>query len=210
MTDPIASALERIEQHEAQAAFHNGEATRWKTVVNALDELEQRAPRFTDFTPLNSAVTNAGQAPRIQTTRAWAVGEFLGMPFATAAKAILQARFDAGSKPSPASVDDIREALLQGTYNFGTTNVEAQKQSIRISLGKNSALFVKLPNTDLFGLLEWYPGLRKPTAKTRALKTSDEKDDPSVDADQESPAPDSPESLTVIDDSSGDKQKPEP
>jgi hypothetical protein len=160
--DPVSSALERIEQHDAQMAFHAKESARWKTVVNALDELAQREPRFADVHEVSPASPATGGAGPRFAPRGWAAGEFLGMPFATAAKTVLQARFEAGGKPSPAAVDDIREALLQGTYNFGTTNIEAQKQSIRISLGKNSGVFVKLPNTDLFGLLEWYPGLRKP------------------------------------------------
>ncbi|GIQ75942.1 hypothetical protein [Bradyrhizobium sp. RD5-C2] len=173
--DPISSALERIQQHDAQAAFHAAESVRWKTVVNALDELAQRAPRFTDLSPTTTPGAAVAQTARIS-TKAWAAGEFLGVPFATAAKAIFQARFDAAGKASPAPVEDIREALLQGTYNFGTSNADVQKQGIRISLGKNSALFVKLPNTDLFGLLEWYPGLRKPTPKARVAKPQDEKE----------------------------------
>jgi hypothetical protein len=165
--DATASALERIAHHDAQAAFHTGESTRWKIFVNGADELAGREPRFPDVTLPSSAV--APMMPARASARGFSAGEFLGSPFATAAKVVLQARFDAGGKASPASVDDIREALLQGTYNFGTANAEQQKQSIRISLGKNSGVFVKLPNTDLFGLLEWYPGLKKPgKARVRA------------------------------------------
>src|SRR4051794_17633763 len=91
--DPIKSALERIDHHDAQAALHTAESVRWRTVVNALDELAQRAPRFSDVTaPMTVTVTPAAAPSRLQ---AWAAGEFLGMPFATAAKAVLQARFDA-------------------------------------------------------------------------------------------------------------------
>lgn len=49
---------------------------------------------------------------------------------------------------------------------------------MRISLGKNSAAFVRLPNTDLFGLIEWYgkkagkPG-RKAAADPGAIPVID-------------------------------------
>jgi hypothetical protein len=101
-------------------------------------------------------------------TKGWNAGDFLGKPFATAAKMVMQARYELAGKPSPATVDDIRETLLQGTYDFGTNNADQQKQGIRIALGKNTAVFVRLPNSDLFGLIEWYPGLKRtPRARPR-------------------------------------------
>jgi hypothetical protein len=153
--DPITSAIERITQHETQAAFHTSEALRWKIFVNGADELAGREPRYSDAsvptTPPSATVPSVKAA-----IKAWMAGDFFGKPLATAVKTVLQTRYEAAGKPSPASVDEIRDALLQGTYDFGTTNAEQQRQSIRISLGKNSVTFVKLPNTDLFGLPEWY------------------------------------------------------
>jgi hypothetical protein len=153
--DPIASAIERIAQHETQAAFHASEALRWKIFVNGADELAGREPRYSDMA-LPASPTAATFSPIKPSIKTWDAGDFFGKPLATAAKAVLQARYEAAGKPAPASVEEIREALLQGTYDFGTTNAEQQRQSIRISLGKNSTTFVKLPNTDLFGLPEWY------------------------------------------------------
>jgi hypothetical protein len=88
----------------------------------------------------------------------WTPGEFFNKPFQAAVRAILLDRYahNGLNQPSPASVDEIHEALMQGSFNFGTSGADAQKNSIRISLGKNTATFVRLPNSDLFGLSEWY------------------------------------------------------
>jgi hypothetical protein len=164
--DPlIARALEKI-------ALHENEAIRLKVWVNGADTLNGAEPRFPDVTAPVAGAT--GAAPVRSASKRWAPGEFLGKPFSTAARAILLARHEAANQPSPASVDDIHEALQQGTFDFGANGAEAQKQSIRISLGKNSAAFVRLPSTDLFGLVEWYPGLRK--AKPGRKPNDDAKD----------------------------------
>jgi hypothetical protein len=91
-------------------------------------------------------------------------GTFLGKSFSAAAKAVFEMRGEAAHGPSPATADEIHAGLMQGTFDFKNSDVEDQKQSIRISLGKNSAMFVKLPKTELFGLAEWYPGLKKGNA----------------------------------------------
>ncbi|SRR6266851_314922 len=165
--DPvIAKAIEDITQHDNEAARHSAEAASGKAFVNEYDRRAGREPRYPDVTaPVSGAPITAIMPPR-PTAKNWEIGEFFGKPFATAAKTILQARYDAAGKPSPASVDEIRESLLQGTYDFGTTNTEQQKQSIRISLGKNSTTFIRLPNTDLFGLAEWY-GQRPRATRSR-------------------------------------------
>jgi hypothetical protein len=158
--DPvIAKALEQIAQHDGEAARHSSESARLKTFINEYDRLAGREPRYADVTATvgatmtaNATVTHAAR------TRTWEAGEFFNKPLATVARTILQARYEAVGKPAPATVDEIHEAMLQGTYDFEGSSAEQQKQSIRISLGKNSPVFVKLPNTDKFGLVEWYGG----------------------------------------------------
>jgi hypothetical protein len=178
MSDLIATAVEKIAEHENQAAFHHSEAVRLKNWVNDADRLAGNEPRYkdVDFTAPMSPI-NVAAALRSPAAKTWQVGDFLGKPFAAAVKSVLAARYEIASKPSPASVDEIREALLQGTFDFGAANADQQKQGIRISLGKNSVAFVKLPNTDLFGLVEWYPGLKK-AAKSSTKGT--DKDSPAL------------------------------
>jgi hypothetical protein len=147
----ILKALETI-------AFHDSESLRLRAWVNDADKMMGNEPRFGDIAAGSPFVS---AAPGSRTPKRWQPGALLGKQFATAVRMVLLARFEAANEPSPASVDDIHEALSQGTYDFGTSGADAQKQSIRISLGKNTAAFVRLPNTDLFGLVEWYPGLKK-------------------------------------------------
>jgi hypothetical protein len=156
MSDHITLALAQIADHDEKAAFHLGEARRLRSLVNDLDRLENKDPRFPDIESSLPPIPSLATLAAARAAKTWEAGEFFGKPFAASAKAILMARYEAAGKPAPASVDDIRDALLQGTYDFGTTNADQQKQGIRIALGKNSAAFVKLPNTDLFGLVEWY------------------------------------------------------
>ena len=159
-------ALEKIATHEA-------EILRLKIFVNEADKLNDVEPRFGDLN-LDSTSTSAPSGRR------WSAGEFFNKPFSTAVKQVLLSKVTALGTFSPMSLDEIHDALTQGSFDFGTSGAEAQKNGIRISLGKNSAMFVRLPNTDLFGLVEWYgkkagkPG-KKP-AMTVEVTTEQETD----------------------------------
>ena len=87
------------------------------------------------------------------------------------------ARAGANGNPNPASVDEIHEALVQGSFGFSVSGFDAQKNSIRISLGKNSAQFVRLPSTDLFGLVEWYGRPKKGKKAAGSAGSADSSDD---------------------------------
>lgn len=148
--DPLTlKALEQLADLQAQAA-------RLRAFVNQADQLNGRPPRFPDVAADLTSTTAFGAPKRPSPT--WAPGTFFNKPFQAAVKQILLDRFEhqGSEKPAPASVDEIHEALAQGSFDFRTSGVDSQKQSIQISLGKNSATFVRLPNTDLFGLVDWY------------------------------------------------------
>lgn len=154
-TDPIQAALDKI-------AFHETEAAKWKLWVNQGDEMMGNPPRFGDVS------IQMGEPPTTRAVKRWKEGSFFNKALAAAVRMILEARYQAaGNEPDPASVDYIHEALMQGSFAFGVTGTESQKNSIRISLGKNSTTFVKLPGSDVFGLVEWY-GPRPARARPRA------------------------------------------
>ncbi len=160
--DPlIQKALSKI---DALAA----EIVRWQQWVNEADLMEGRPPRFGDIgsaSPLGGAAVGASGAKK------WKPGDFFNKSFSGAVRQVLIARFEVAKAPSPAAVDDIHEALVSGSFAFEGGGADAQKHSIRTSLGKNSAMFVKLPGTDLFGLTEWYGGRAQRRASPR--KTAD-------------------------------------
>jgi hypothetical protein len=172
----IAKALEQI-------AFHDAEASRLKRWVNDADIMLGAEPRFPD--------ASIGMATGISilkpTSKKWNPGAFFNKPLSTAVKMILVARYEAaGNQPAPASVDEIHEALSDGSFSFETSGADAQKNSIRISLGKNSTAFVRLPNSDLFALPEWFgkrPGKTGRKAGTEsspsASQPEDDREEPS-------------------------------
>lgn len=173
----IRKALDQIAIHEAAAA----KLKRW---VNDADMMLGNEPRFGDVADAasngTSVPSNNGSAPK-----KYGPGEFFNKAFASAVKTIMADRYEAnGKNPAPASVDAIHDHLLQGSFNFETTGADSQKNSIRISLGKNSVTFVKLPGSDLFGLVEWYGGKRSKPGR-RATGATVSSPEAEVETDQD-------------------------
>src|SRR5688572_29044896 len=99
--DPLVlRALEQIEVLTAKVL-------RLKMFVNEADDLNNRAPRFSElgFVPLPPS-TSQGTRPSAR----WNPGEFLNRPFSSAVRSILLRRAEIAGAPSPASVDDIHDA----------------------------------------------------------------------------------------------------
>src|SRR4051794_33048284 len=84
--DPVvAKALEKI-------AFHESEAARFKRWVNSYDEMAGVAPRFGDVG------SDEGTAPTRRATKQFQPGDFLGKPFATAVRTIMETRSEAAGR----------------------------------------------------------------------------------------------------------------
>jgi hypothetical protein len=166
--DPLVQrALDKI-------ALHSAEVVRWKRFVNQADKLADDAPRFPEVE--SEEVADSGPLTFISNAsrkgKRWNPGDFYTESLSGAVRRILIARKEAAGNPSPASVDEIHTALSEGSFDFDTSGIEAQKNGIRISLGKNSVAFVKLPNTDLFGLAEWYGARQRKGAPKKANGTA--------------------------------------
>ena len=166
----IDKALEKI-------AAHTAEVVRLKRFINQADKLADELPRFPEVDEEGTHDTLPQSSPVSRKGKKWNPGDFFNESLAGAVRRILIARKETAGGPNPASVDDIHSALSEGSFNFDSTSTDAQKAGIRISLGKNSVAFVKLPNSDLFGLIEWYgqrkgkPGPKK-TATNGGTSTS--------------------------------------
>lgn len=185
--DPFQQALEKIEELNAKMKPFEEERARWQRWVNDGDVLAGREPRFKNVGDASMFTVDGVLKPK---GRQFSPGQFYNKPFAGAVKLIMLGRFEAnGNEPSPASVEEIYDALTQGSFNFETSGADNQKNSIRISLGKNSSTFVKLPGADqLFGLVEWYGGRKvtKPrkTSAAAAGFGSDADEDAATSADE--------------------------
>ena len=93
--------------------------------------------------------------------------EYYGKGFQTVVRTILEARKITGA--GPATVNEIYLAMTSGGYVFDAKDDENAKRGLRISLGKSTHTFHKLPNGK-FGLLEWYPAIKP--AKANGAKSS--------------------------------------
>ncbi|MGI9440033.1 MAG: hypothetical protein ACR2OT_03535 [Parvibaculales bacterium] len=101
---------------------------------------------------------------------------FFGIPLASAVKKVLEIRGDSKKGGRGATtVNEIFKSLKDGGFAFETKNDNNAKRNLRISLTKNSALFIKVPSsgTDVFGLRSWYPN-------TKAPKPDSEKNEPAT------------------------------
>lgn len=83
---------------------------------------------------------------------------FYGQALNTSLRRILEMRKAANL--GPATVREFYEALVDGGYQFNTADSANASRGLRISLGKSTHTFHKLPNGS-FGLLEWYPEIKE-------------------------------------------------
>lgn len=102
---------------------------------------------------------------------------FYGQPLNSSVRKILEMRKAAGN--GPAKVREIFDALCKGGYEFDAKSDENAMRGLRISLGKSSRDFHKLPNGE-YGMTEWYPAVKN--AKT---KSSTQEDNQSSGDDQD-------------------------
>jgi hypothetical protein len=89
--------------------------------------------------------------------------QFYGQPLAGSVRTILEMR--RAQNLGAATNREIFDSLTAGGYEFDTKNDDVAQKSLRNSLAKNTALFHKLPNGQ-FGLLSWYPNVKKPKASS--------------------------------------------
>ena len=138
-----------IEEIEANIAAHEREIRKHKTTINNLCELAKLPPKFNldDSSPdsAGGALTNLSGRVRPD--------QFYGKPLSTAVREALNMLRAAGR--APASVDTIYDLLSEGGYHFDARSRDAGIQGLSVSIGKNSALFVKLKN-GLIGVTDWY------------------------------------------------------
>lgn len=146
----IAALVAKIEQDEQ--TFQQGIGKR-KMLVNELCVEAGIEPRFPNVNESSTSARPAA-APSMSAVKS---DEFFGRPLAGSIKRVLELRRVGGN--GPATVEEIYQALAQGGFSFVARSPEQAIQGLTVSIGKNSAVFVKLPNGKV-GLKEWYPNVR--------------------------------------------------
>jgi hypothetical protein len=99
--------------------------------------------------------------------------EFFGKSPITAAREYLE------KVGEPKALDEIFDGLARGGFDFDAQGWKDEKHRLRflaISLGKNTAIFTRLPSGP-FGLTKWYPELKRPKVRP-AEAAAAEKEEP--------------------------------
>ena len=91
--------------------------------------------------------------------------EFFGKPLATAVREVLNSR--KASALGPIDPRELFEVLQKGGFAFDQRDDSIAFRVMQISISKNTAAFVRLPNEQI-GLVEWYPAAQR--SKARAAK----------------------------------------
>jgi len=118
-----------------------------KKTVNMLSERAGGDPIYPDTNPRDSE-------PSLGLIQS---DTFYGQALNSSIRKILTMRKAAGK--GPAKVREIFDALQKGGYLFETKNDANAMRGLRISIGKSSRDFHKLPNGE-YGLTEWYPAVK--------------------------------------------------
>lgn len=159
MTDHVRQTIALVQE---QVSKLEAELIEKKRMVNSLCSLIGQPVLYTDA----ELVVSKSAGPM----RADA---YYGQPMATAIRMILERRKAANL--GPCTANEIYDSLVEGGYKFNTANEEYAKRGLYSALSKNTATFHKLPN-GLYGLLEWYPGVResKPAKTAKAVADQEE------------------------------------
>ncbi len=147
--------LKTIDDAKAQLRQQEEEVLRLKKLINHLCA-------FANIPTLYAETELQANGGALSVKR----NSLFGRPLTTCVREYLLMRHQANQSPSPASLDEIFDALKAGGYDLAgtTSNVDDQKRGVAISLGKNSTTFVRLPTGD-WALLEWYPNYKEKKKK---------------------------------------------
>jgi hypothetical protein len=155
MAEPLDIAVAELQK---KLQVQEETVVRTKTMINDLCEMMGKPPIYTDAQLSTSKIT----AVRSDT--------YYGQAMQTAIRDVLARRASVG----PATAREIYDSLLAGGYDgFRTGDEQNRLTALRISLRKNSKIFHKLPGGE-WGLVEWYPKIRK---KGSAEDADDDGDD---------------------------------
>jgi len=157
--------LKTIDDLEAEIKEHEEIILKRRMTINDLCAIAKIPPKY-DLS--DAMVATNGGASALSTIKP---DQFYGKAQATAVREALNILKKAGR--APASVETIYELLLQGGYPFETKARESAIQGLGISIGKNSALFVKL-NNGLIGVTDWYDSV--PRSRRKKSNAEDDAD----------------------------------
>lgn len=157
MKEKLQPAIDALQQELAE---QERKVNQTKALINRLCEAGGM--------PIMYADAGGGSQPSIASIRG---DTFYGKSVTTAAREYLEMR--KGANLGPASTRAIYDALVQGGFQFETTDANNAMTGIRAVMRKNSSIFHKLPNGE-WGLLAWYERVKAAKAATKEAKAEAE------------------------------------
>ena len=148
MSDPLLSAIEELQAKiTLKEQEKELEILPLKLAVNQLCKVMDKELLYD--------LDGGGVSSSPVTKAPWKVDHFFNRPLATCVLEILTWQKESGLD-GPASVDQIYDHMIKGGFKFeGTGDADNQKRALKISLTKNTAMFVKIGDS-VFGLRTWY------------------------------------------------------
>lgn len=150
-------------------------------LVGAIDVLleqleEQERSVIETKRMINSLLQRIGKSPRFQDTeleRSQNIIQpdmFYGKALATCVREYLE------MKGNACTAEEILKGLQLGGFDFVPLEwkEKSRLRNVSISIAKNTSYFHRLPN-GTFGLLSWYPDLKKPKIKRTKAPEEEEK-----------------------------------
>lgn len=156
MTDHLKLTIADLESKLSEQV---AQVVKTKNIINQLSAYAGLEPPYPDA---ETSAATIGEHPRQQLSVQFESDAFFTKPLATSVKMVLDARKDQGL--GPAETDEIYAALKAGGYNFEQKDEENAKRGLAVSVSKNTAVFVRLPNGKV-GLTSWYGG--RPAKRAR-------------------------------------------
>jgi hypothetical protein len=161
MSDSLKKAIEDM---QGILATKMEDVAKLKRTINGMAAAIGEAAIYPDEEP--EQPSNRGRSATVRPD------EFFGKSPITAAREYLE------KVAEPKNLEEIFDGLVRGGFDFDAQGWKDEKHRPRflaISLGKNTAIFTRLPSGP-FGLTKWYPELKR--AKVRAADAASEKEQP--------------------------------
>lgn len=165
----IIELQKRLAAEEARVAEAQAAVSKTKSAINVLCEVGDMPPMFENIAPAAAAQSSTGNPGFPAGGPVVAPDQFFGRPTATVVREILEMRRQLGVGPTPLA--EIHALMKGGGYEFDTRDEEGQVRGLAISISKNTALFVRLPN-GMVGLTDWYGGAKRRAKKDAAPSAS--------------------------------------
>jgi hypothetical protein len=159
MSEHVAQTLEDVKQAVAELERQLAEK---KRMANWLSIEMAGGPPIYEITESSDAKPQVGLPTRGD--------EFVGMKASSAFRKVLE------MQDCPLDVNEIYDALLKGGYQFDTKTATNAKNSLRVTLSKNSSIFHKLTNGK-YGLVKWYGNVKTSNGKRKSDDSTEEDED---------------------------------